>query len=342
MEGNIILDFLFSGEVIATFILLVLTINTLRDVIRAVGWVPRGCKYSGIIYGKYDESLLISVFKELGVNKKSVEIKLSHLRDGENLQYPVSKLIALLSKYIFKFDEELDYGKMTVVSSNYYINTMEASHNTEDLNLMCILINKLIKSNYDTKYPDFILTPKNGNPILGKKFAEINRIISIIGKASDDNSRARVDQSNPEVFSKLFLMNFEGSQELFKKLKKENEKGKSFWGVAIDCNASGASSLLKMIDEFNNIMQLSEYNVEKVQHAYILFRPDTKEDVDKKFSEKDYKLYRYFDLNEDLKADLYAQKGDKEYLNLYTEDKQQINMFKGKLEENDLIKTKEN
>ena len=203
---------------------------------------------------------------------------------------------------------------------------------------MVRLLSVLIKD----ENPDFVITPKNGNPVLGREFAATNNIISIISKHERDPAYAKTDAKlEPKA---TLMINFEGSDKLLE-LEKENPN-RELTGVIVDCNVSDGDQVFDTIDLFNKLIDnINNQNsdkllIEKISKAYILFKVDQEKSsvkVDKKFNTEGYKLYRYFDLNEDWKEELYEYKikPNKTIYNCYTAKYEpfidgSINILKGK------------
>lgn len=301
-------------------ILLIATFDTLGSFLIARGFITRKNKFLWtLFYNNNEEELIENVLRKLGFSKKEVINTASHLGKRKIIENNEDeRLISLIYKYIMCFSEKVTYGVETPVPSHYYINTMEASHNKEDLELMCRLINKLITN--DSVFPDFVITPKSGNPIMGKEFAEFHNIVSIFRKSNYDKSKARFIPSASNELA--FNVNYEGSlrlNSLIEELKKYDSRDRKIHGIVIDCNASGASEILKTMEEFNS--HLSE-GIDPIVEAYILFRPDVASDVDEKFSERGFKLNRYFDLNDDIKTKIHLYKTEKSKAELDIDNKQ--------------------
>lgn len=295
-------------ENIAALILTILTIVTLRDIISKFFGIPRNKSYSWLFYNQYDKSLLIDMLNRFGLREENVT---KHLRraknDTKNYNNPSVKLVSLLSRNIYNVKTE--FGLENPVKSEYYINTMGASHIEQELSLMCDLIAILIDKKGGCTKPDFIITPKNGNPILGNNYAQSKNTISILSKHMKDPSFVDFDRNaNPLA---TLMGNFEGFSELYRIANKTSDNKLS--GIVIDCNASGGTLILDTINSFNKLLEelkKTETNlkIESLKHSYVLFRPDNVKNIDERFSDNDCFCERYFDLTEDYKKWIYDNK----------------------------------
>ncbi|WIV13135.1 hypothetical protein [Proteiniborus sp. MB09-C3] len=325
-------------------ILFILSLTTLRDIVAMTGWISFNSKFAPLVYGRYDKEIIKKCLQELGFSpSKSNEICIAlEIISRENRvedslcedKVNLYKLIELISKYIVCFDNYIQYGKITPTSSKYYVSTMEASKNDEDLMKMAYIISHLINTDFIKqkidRTPDFILTPKSGNPLLGSKVAEINKYISVFRKSPEDESSSRI--SRKEYYKEL-MTNYEGTWEL---LEKSSKSDKKLFGVAIDCNLSGGKQIINMMEHFNNIIENEKLNIDKVKNAYVLFRADSDgEDIKEKFNAYGFTISKYFDLDENVKKLLYEYKNKStngNYLNMFIgEDKEKIEEIIGRL-----------
>lgn len=287
----------FTGEAyVARIIGAILIVHLLRELISAAGLFPPDSKLGRIFVNHAQRAAVMETLRVLGVDHARVSQKLRAAPPPAALSS--DQLIALLTRRIAKFDQEIMYGQSTPVSSSFYINTMEASHDNNDLYLMVQLLNRLVLHFRDQTLPDFVLTPKAGNPFLAAGYQRLFGVPVMLRKATSDRSRARVLTGS----EKLDLVNFEGSEAI--KALMRNGHG-PLRGIAIDCNTSGGTEIRESVEEFNLEIERLKWNVEKVTETFVLFRPDNRTNVDKLFEEKGLKIHRYFDLNENLKRKLF-------------------------------------
>ncbi len=279
-------------------ILVVLGIFSIRDIIAAFANVPRNNKwYSKFIYGNHDENLIEKVLFDWGftdktakeINKSMKNIaKRSKMKKAEN---SFERLILLLARYTMAFPTNINYSKD--INSRYYVDTMEASTDSDDLNemteLMVTLINKTRKTN-----PAVIVVPKGGNVELAQSVAMKYGAKLVVVKDKNDDSRATtIDSSTKECYK----VNIEGSWELF-----EHRKG---CAVLIDCNTSKGTQLINAVSEFNSAVNHG-MKVKAITDVFVLYRVDDgNTHIDDMFNAKSCVLHRYFDLNEDYKEQLY-------------------------------------
>lgn len=284
-------------------ILFILGLHAVREVVAATGFVPRKAKHAWLVYNRFEPEIVAEALRFLGFERTSVDIAASKMKPGQTTlpERPFFQLLVLIHSNLIRFEHAVVYGRQTPVRSHFYINTMEAAHDHEQLRTMCRLLNVLILKP-SRAYPDFVLTPKGGNPILGGHFAEMYNLLSLLGKGDRDASRANFDNpDNPE----RELINFEGYEQLLERAGEKHRIGRPLRGVAIDCNASSGSALLDIMHYFNALIEKAGTNVEPVTEAYILFRPDNIYDIDQRFKDYHYSVHRFVDLDEEAKAAIF-------------------------------------
>lgn len=325
-----------------------LAIDTVRAIIAMLGWVPRQTKFFGkIIYGNYDRQLIIEGLKELGfTHQQSEEIKkdLKSSSDktlnanGITPQNAAQNLIALLAKYIVYFDSNIQYGGSGLTESRYYINTMEISHNNADKKKLVAIMSYLYASvNTDGRKPDVVATPKGGNPLFAIEFAQHYSSEFIMIKSKEDKSRIVSITEDP---TRDFNINYEGSWGV----KERGKKVCSQKCIILDCNTSGGSQLIHAIEELSEIAsQCKEFHLEAPSTAFVLFRADSgKTDIDQKFTDHKCNLYRFFDLTEDIKKNIYelhkrAAEENREPDIYYRDDAEQIERIIAMMKEKELF-----
>lgn len=297
-------------NIFTVIIMGILSLDTIRAIIAMTGWVKPDKKYSWIIYGRYERNLIISALKELGFTpqkSKKISNKLSDVSKevysgiGVSEDNVVEWLIALLAKYIVKFDKPIQYGGRRTTKSYYYIDTMGLSHCEEDLKVLSsIMIHLYNKKSSDSIKPDVIVTPKGGNPLLGLQVARHYGSVFVMAKSDADKSRiTSVDENN----KMNFLINYEGAWNI----DEFNDGGGKC--IIIDCNTSGGSQLLNIVKDITNISNNEQLNINNPNEAYVLFCADDQvADINKRFKSHNCSLYRFFDLDEELKEMLYSLK----------------------------------
>ena len=185
--------------------------------------------------------------------------------------------------------------------SNYYIDTIAAAHDRSTLNqmalLLCYLIIVLPPS--DGQPIDFVLTPKGGNPLLAYRVAQQLGSVCLFRKQPNEASRSKADS---EVAPSAGLVNIEGLHYLVAKARQGERR---LYGVAIDCNCSGGSSIAEATAEFNDVVSVLSLNVRYIDRAYVLYRPDN--DHDPRVA-----INRFFDLTEAVKKRLFDLKQGRE------------------------------
>ena len=293
-------------DIFMTITMALLSLDTIRAVIAMLGWVKPDAKYAWIIYGRYERNLIKTALKDIGfTEEKSKEIskKLHTVSDevsksaGVPKEDAAKRLIVLLAKYIVKFEQPIQYGGKKTTKSNYYIDTMEISHNDEDRKVLSAIMVHLFneKTKPSTK-PKVVITPKGGNPLFVMEVAKHYNAVFLMAKADSDKSRISSVKNNVKMD---FKVNYEGSWGI-----KEHSKDKC---VVMDCNTSGGSQLLNIVKDIKKVTQSGKVKIKVPDEVYVLFRADEQGlDIDKKFSDCGCSLYRFFDLDEELKGMLYS------------------------------------
>lgn len=314
------------GEIINSIVsnvpLLIITgilgVDSIRAVIAALGMFDPNSKLGRIIYGKRDRAIVSSALRDLGYSAETsddIAIKMNNIAKaaymanaGVSSKDAAVQLIIMLSKYILKFNKIILYGGKSLTQSNYYIDTMEISHNESDKQkLAAIMIYLLYANMHDKKAPEVIVTPKGGNPLFAQEIAANLKSHLLVAKSLTDKSRISIT-GNPNYSKDEFFANYEGSWWM-----PESEKKRSC--VIVDCNTSDGSQLLDIVKD---IRRFAEKNKDSIMihipsDVFVLFRADTEGDnLDSKFSAHQCKIHRFFDLDEEAKAKMYNLKEDRQ------------------------------
>ena len=309
------------GDIANKIILGFLAVETILKVLRNTGLFPRDNKLFSWLYNDYDKELLKKVFLDLGYSERKAQNNIQKLKKGRRQNgiiadedKIVDKLLFIIGQFTTKFQNAIGFGEGKKSNkSNYYINTMEAVQNTAIKEELANYLLQLVLDKEQENSVDFVLVPKGGNPLLGLKLAEALNCELLIGKDSNDSAQAKVltnqeNQNGIEVDNyNRSLLRYEGCQRL---LNMPVRKGKKLYGIAVDDNTAGGSLLLSVADGFNNLIDSQASNIEKIKNCYVLFKLvkiiNNKEvNIDQKFQDRGLKLYRYFDLSEEDKKNIY-------------------------------------
>lgn len=300
-----------------------LGIMTLRELIAMFGVFPRDKKLSFLIYNNYDSYLVKETLKALGLEKKDITNTIYAKKITNSVKAGnIGKrhLIQILSQFLICIDGNAQYGVQTVISTKYYITTAEATYYEEYLDWMCHLLGNLIleklRENGISNKPDFIITPKGGNTNLGKAFANRSNSLFITSKyISIRGTYVSLSSGKPEFNLKT---NYEGAWELINRANsiKNNQK---LYGIVVDCNTATGEQIEETLSSFNSLVKRLELPIEPVKNVFTLYRAIDNEkcDIDTKFKEHDYRLYRYCDLSESNKEEIYKQRGKKNRLDVH-------------------------
>lgn len=317
-------------DVFTYIIMGLLSLDTIRALIAMTGWVKPEAKFSWIIYGRYERNLIVTGLKELGFQpQKSEEISknLRTVSENERAIYGITEknaaeqLVILISKYIDYFDRPIQYGGTRTTTSSYYINTMEMSHDEKDKQIMTSIMAHLYAKKGNSSKPEVIITPKGGNPLFAQAVANHYAANFVVAKSKGDKSRITsvADDAGTD-----FRINYEGSWNVATSLNTQN-------CIIVDCNTSGGSQLIDIVNDLRRISsQAKNVKIPTPTAAYVLFRADSgkEHDINQKFQDNKCKLYRFFDLDEELKKQIYQLKqsvgADRLPDLYYADDKKQV------------------
>ena len=317
-------------DVFTYIIMGLLSLDTIRALIAMTGWVKPEAKFSWIIYGRYERNLIVTGLKELGFQpQKSEEISnnLRMVSKNEREIYGITEknaaeqLVILISKYIVYFDRPIQYGGVRTTTSSYYIDTMEMCHNEKDKQIMTSIMAHLYAKKGDSSKPEVIVTPKGGNPLFAQAVANHYAASFIVAKSKGDKSR--ITSVTDDAVTD-FRINYEGSWNVIASHNTPN-------CIIVDCNTSGGSQLIDIVNDLRRIsLKADTAEIPTPTAAYVLFRADSgKElDINQKFQDNSCKLFRFFDLDEDIKEQIYQLKqsvgADRDPDLYYSNDKKQV------------------
>ena len=260
----------------------------------------------------YEIEILKLALKDLGYPGIEVEKIINDKKNKslESFDTYEQHLVALIANYIYQLSGEKEYGSKSK-TTKYYIHTMEMVHDRNNLTILSRIMYDLIITYKKEKHigaTDFVLVPKGGNLLLARRIAEEFKADLLVLKGADEESKLKISiDDDPETY---FRINFEGGNVLLKKQKKTSENKLN--GIVVDCNASGGSQVYNAIEQINKVIEAKVINAEYVNVAFVLFRVDDGED--EFTANKKYTLKRYFDLNEELKKELFGYSASKKAL----------------------------
>ena len=314
---------------ISNFIILaILSLATIRDLLAKFRIFPRNWKFSRFVYDEYDSSIVRDILNDIGFSIEEIRGHISKIQRSKDTNI-LNKIIYLCINYSVHFQEEKVYGRTSPVSTHYYINTMEAVHNTEDRETMSQGILELCGKRRK-KMPDFIITPKTGNPYLSFEFGKQRENIYTILIKDPNHGGSYLGGRGKEAV----LVNYEGINRFINGMS----PGKKYYGIAVDCNGSGCNNLKKAVQRFNKEVCKNYPCISPIEEAVILYRPDNTVDID---TDGGIKIHRYFDLTEEVKERMYqvrSKAGGRIAYNdtRYTKDIEELKSF---MREQELVKS---
>lgn len=250
------------------------------------------------------EELVEKSLQHLGYRPQSIKNMKKYNNVGSFDQHAISdnackiRLLSLIGRNIENSQSNMSYGHETPVKSKHYINTYAASFDLEERKEMCSLLLWLIAKNPPEKRIDFILVPKSGNTLLADQLARTAGYYCLFRKHEKEASRSRAEKASDPT---ACLVNIEGLKQL---TQKDTERGEKFYGVVVDCNCSGGSSLRNAMKEFNEAIEVLGANIAPIDRAYVLYRPDSDPLTDGVPPGSPLKVIRFFDLNENTKQSI--------------------------------------
>lgn len=176
-SGNqIIIQLSSINDIISMIVLVLLGVATLIQILDMIGFIPKKWRYILKLNRSQDT---IDVLKELGVNFN--QYKKSNSLVGVPIDYSKETIAEKTKKNLgaLKIDQLVSVGKIRQTELNYYIDLMGHTCDQEIAVAYARLLSSYwadtIKNSNLVKEPniDFVVTPKNGSPILGYEFAKI-------------------------------------------------------------------------------------------------------------------------------------------------------------------------
>ena len=208
--------------------------------------------------------------------------------------------IHFLSKCIVEAHEgtTYTYGSEGRHTSSHYVDSMGYTQDEDNCILLCDIMKHLIEKIDGSYRNGYVFSIKGGNLPLTTKFSSRNNVLSIIAK---DTNEIVSSGGNKDCF-----INYEGFNRLVELAKKNEHIHRK--GIAIACNLSNGNIFLRGIKKYNEEMtELKNSgtipeNIGKIENVFILYRTIKNGDLDDKYEEAGLKCYRYFDLDDNLKA----------------------------------------
>lgn len=293
-EGVVIME-IFKNITLNSIIIFLLGVLSIRDIIAKNFAIPKNKKWSFLFYNKSDIDKIPLCYKryELSIKKQSI----SYRKMIENLLF-------LASCHAKKFNNGLVHGrfKKGMIQSKYFINTLEASYNDNDLKIMKAAITKLVQNEENVWDIDFVLGMKIGNSILSNSFAQDFDAIGVCFISLDKATQAvTLNEDNDKVDSLSLVF-----ENIDKIIEIANSKTKPLNGIVVDCSVSSGEGLKQCVMQFNKLIDEGTLgNVRKIEHAFVLYSHQNS-DLDQRL-ENVCKVHRFFDMDEDIRAGIYEK-----------------------------------
>ncbi len=277
-------------NIIDTIIIYLLGILTIRQLIAQNLNIPLPKRLMWLLYDKKN-------LEQPVLCRRAYEINCLKNNKQSNSTI-VKNLLELASRHIKYYEGGLGHGRSVRVQSQYFINTLEASYNEDDLDIMTSALRTLIDHS-ELPFPqiDFVLYIKSGNQILARNIYNgvgdyMIYICRIDGNAGSYPLHTKVDMH-------LYSVQFENLDALLETAK--HTSGKKLTGIAIDCSISTGNGLKDAITQFNKLVKKGQYNINEINHAFVLYAHKPYDDG----KSQEFKLHRYFDMDEKTRELIY-------------------------------------
>ncbi len=262
-----------------------------------------------ILFAKNEEITADRILEKLGYSPSEKDLFRRNAKKMQSNEM-LEGIVGILAKATIKSSTEDQVSFGSSHSSSYYVDTMGIAHDEFTCKEMNKFLWQLIRKKGLTNI-DYVFSLKDSNTCLASSFDKgYDKIFSIIAKTPDsDKSYARGVNHQMSAY-----INFEGFQVLQDRAKNSH----ALRGIAIACNLSNGSSMLTRILDFNaTIKALTDGghlspSVKPIDKVFVLYRAVDDPKLDKNFEDEGITCYRFFDLNEARKAELFEIKnGDK-------------------------------
>lgn len=262
-------------------------------------------KFIRFLFAKNEEITADRILEKLGYSSSEKDL-FRHNAKKMHSKETLEGIVDILSQATIKSTtvDQISFGSSH--SSSYYVDTMGIAHDDFICNEMNKFLWQLIRKKGLTNI-DYVFSLKDSNTCLAASFEkERDKIFSIIAKTPDsDKSYARGMNRQMSAY-----INFEG----FQVLQEKAQSSRALRGIAIACNLSNGSSMLSRILDFNETIQvlidegLLTASVKPIDKVFVLYRAIDDPKLDTKFEDNGIICYRFFDLNEVKKAELFEIK----------------------------------
>ncbi len=268
-------------------ILALLGLITIRQLVAQNFDIPLPDRLKWLLYNKKDLNPPVLCRRIYDIN--------STFNDKRPSSAVIEDLLALDCRHVKYYPGGIMHGRRALISSDYFINTLEASYNEQDLEIMVKAIRALIaKSNLATDI-DFILFLKSGNQILANNiYPRDSNIIHICRIDGGKGFQPLKTTQNPSDFSILY----ENLDRLLE-VAKIRQSGEKLTGIVVDCSVSSGSGIANCIKDFNDFVKRHHLAINPIKDAFVLYshKPYT--------DNSDFTLHRYFDMDEDIRKMIY-------------------------------------
>lgn len=265
-QGNLIIIQLSSiNDIISMVVLVLLGIATLIQILDMVGFIPKKWRYQLKLNRSQDT---IDVLKSLGINFN--QYRKSNATVGIPVDYSKETVVEKTKKNLdtLKIDKLVSVGTIRQTELNYYIDLIGHSCDSTIAVAYARLLSSYwvdtIENTQLVKSPiiDFVVTPKDGSPILGYEFSKVIDKPFVLHELSD---RFRTEED-----------------DMRKRFNCSQIPKKGCTALIVDDSTTGGRLVLSVIDD------LRKYGY-RVTDCLVVFEPQQK-DARKKLSDQGVNL----------------------------------------------------
>ena len=277
-------------------ILILLSIATIRKIIADNFNFPIDKKWSWILYDKKEVPYCYQLNK-----LQNEENKIIYKSDI------ILNLIVLLGNHTKYFINKVYCDRNKTLQIHYMVNTLEASHNRQELQIMTDIVKALYYKRIHTNPNepiDFIISIKGGNVLLVNNFINSigDEIIHITFNRNLFYESLGITGSNDHDRKVGKEFKFENINEIIR-LSETNRNVRKLNGMVIDCSFSSGDGILQCVKNFKEIVEKENLNINtnlSVRTIYSHVNNDISSELERLGCDIEYIISLTGDTREDL------------------------------------------
>lgn len=277
-------------------ILILLSIATIRKIIADNFNFPIDKKWSWILYDKKEVPYCYQLNKLQNEENKIIY--------NSNI---FLNLIVLLGNHTKYFINKVYCDRNKTLQIHYMVNTLEASHNRQELQIMTDIVKALYYKRIHTNPNepiDFIISIKGGNVLLVNNFINSigDEIIHITFNRNLFYESLGITGSNDHDRKVGKEFKFENINEIIR-LSETNRNVRKLNGMVIDCSFSSGDGILQCVKNFKEIVEKENLNINtnlSVRTIYSHVNNDISSELERLGCDIEYLISLTGDTREDL------------------------------------------